>query len=224
MCCVLALNLDICLLFIFFRKYHFHSVIGAFVDVKFGEYLQKILFDVICIINKKSNTWIMIRVYHNKKDADQDTAVVEGPNPYCPFSQQKPSHTHMHTRTHARTHTRTHTHTHTDAAVAYVVDHEVHDGLWHEVTDALVDDGHVGVHQVADRLHLPLQLGVHGEVLRGGGALTLHLDKPTAFRRSNGALGNPNGKLGLKLEIKKFEIETFNTINPNINIGIGKFQ
>ena len=106
----------------------------------------------------------------------------------------------------------------------HVVDHEVHDGLGHEVADRLVDDGHVGVHQVADRLHLPLQLGVHGEVLRGGGALTLHLDKPTAFRRSNGALGNPNGKLGLKLEIKKFEIETFNTINPNINIGIGKFQ
>ena len=42
----------------------------------------------------------------------------------------------------------------------HVVDHEVHDGLGHEVADRLVDDGHVGVHQVADGLHLPLQLGV----------------------------------------------------------------
>ena len=53
----------------------------------------------------------------------------------------------------------------------------MHDGLWHEVPDALVDDGHVGVHQVADGLHLALQLGVHGEVLGGGGALALHLDR-----------------------------------------------
>lgn len=45
----------------------------------------------------------------------------------------------------------------------HVVDHEVHDGLGHEVPDGLVDDGHVGVHQVTDGLHLPLQLGVHGE-------------------------------------------------------------
>ena len=42
----------------------------------------------------------------------------------------------------------------------HVVDHEVHDGLGHEVPDRLVDDGHVGVHQVADGLHLSLQLGV----------------------------------------------------------------
>lgn len=48
-------------------------------------------------------------------------------------------------------------------ADTYVVDHEVHDGLWHEVTDGLVDDSHVGVHQVSNGLHLALQLWVHGE-------------------------------------------------------------
>lgn len=48
---------------------------------------------------------------------------------------------------------------------AYIIDHEMHDALGHEVPDALVDDGHVGVHQVADGLHLPLQLRIHGEVL-----------------------------------------------------------
>ena len=44
----------------------------------------------------------------------------------------------------------------------YAVDHEVHDGLGHEVSDGLVDDADVGVHQVADGLHLALQLRVHG--------------------------------------------------------------
>lgn len=44
----------------------------------------------------------------------------------------------------------------------YTVDHEVHDGLGHEVCDGLVDDVDVGVHEVADGLHLPLQLRVHG--------------------------------------------------------------
>lgn len=57
----------------------------------------------------------------------------------------------------------------------YIIDHEVHNGLGHEVPDALVDDGHVGVHQVTDGLHLPLQLRIHGEVLCGTRALTLHL-------------------------------------------------
>lgn len=37
----------------------------------------------------------------------------------------------------------------------YTVDHEVHDGLGHEVSDGLVDDADVGVHEVADGLHLP---------------------------------------------------------------------
>lgn len=45
----------------------------------------------------------------------------------------------------------------------YTVDHEVHDGLGHEVADGLVDDADVGVHQVPDGLHLLLQLGVDGE-------------------------------------------------------------
>ena len=38
----------------------------------------------------------------------------------------------------------------------HAVDHYVHDGLGHEVADGLVDDADVGIHQVADRLHLPL--------------------------------------------------------------------
>lgn len=37
----------------------------------------------------------------------------------------------------------------------------MHDGLGHQVADGLVDDGHVGVDQVTDGLHLPLQLRVH---------------------------------------------------------------
>lgn len=45
--------------------------------------------------------------------------------------------------------------------MTHIVDHEVHDGLRHQVADGLVDDGHVGVNQVADGLHLPLQLRVH---------------------------------------------------------------
>lgn len=44
----------------------------------------------------------------------------------------------------------------------HIVDHEVHDGLRHEVPHGLVDNGHVRVHQVPDGLHLPLQLWVHG--------------------------------------------------------------
>lgn len=43
---------------------------------------------------------------------------------------------------------------------AHAVDHEVHDGLGHQVLDGLVDGVHIGVHQVADGLHLTLQLGV----------------------------------------------------------------
>ena len=42
-----------------------------------------------------------------------------------------------------------------------IVYHEVHDGLGHQVADGLVDDGHVGVHQVPNGLHLPLQLRIH---------------------------------------------------------------
>ena len=49
----------------------------------------------------------------------------------------------------------------------HAVDHEVHDDLGHEVFDGLVDDADVGVHQVADGLHLPFQL----RVLRGGAVL-----------------------------------------------------
>lgn len=47
----------------------------------------------------------------------------------------------------------------------HIVDHEMHDGLGHEVPDAFVDNSHVGVHQVADGLHFALQLRVHGEVI-----------------------------------------------------------
>lgn len=45
--------------------------------------------------------------------------------------------------------------------VTHIVNHEMHDGLWHQVAHSLVDDGHVGVNQVANSLHLPLQLRVH---------------------------------------------------------------
>lgn len=45
--------------------------------------------------------------------------------------------------------------------VSYIVDHEMHDGLGHEVPYGLVDDGHVGIHKVPDGLHLPLELRIH---------------------------------------------------------------
>jgi hypothetical protein len=44
----------------------------------------------------------------------------------------------------------------------HVVDNEVHYGLGHEVALRFVDDAQVGVDEVADRLHLPLELRVHG--------------------------------------------------------------
>lgn len=57
----------------------------------------------------------------------------------------------------------------------YIIDHKVHNSFGHEIPDALVNDGHIGVHQVPDGLHLSLQLRIHGEVLSGTRALTLHL-------------------------------------------------
>lgn len=44
----------------------------------------------------------------------------------------------------------------------YIVYHEVHDCLRHEVSDGFVDNCHVGIHQVPDRFHLSLQLRIHG--------------------------------------------------------------
>ena len=41
--------------------------------------------------------------------------------------------------------------------VTYIVDEQEHDGFWHEVALRLVDDAHVRVDEVADRLHLSLQ-------------------------------------------------------------------
>lgn len=46
---------------------------------------------------------------------------------------------------------------------AHVVDHKMHDGLGHEVPDGFVYNASVGIHEVADGFHLPLQLRVHGE-------------------------------------------------------------
>lgn len=63
----------------------------------------------------------------------------------------------------------------TSSAHTYAVDHEVHDGFGHEVSDALVDDADVRIHQVADGLHLPLQLRVHGDGVGWAGVLVLHL-------------------------------------------------
>lgn len=63
----------------------------------------------------------------------------------------------------------------------YTVDHEVHDGLGHEVCDGLVDDLDVGVHEAADGLHLPLQLWVHGDgVSRVLPLFTLKLEETEA--------------------------------------------
>lgn len=44
----------------------------------------------------------------------------------------------------------------------YIVYHEVHDCLRHEVSDGFVDNCHVGIHQIPDCFHLSLQLRVHG--------------------------------------------------------------
>lgn len=40
--------------------------------------------------------------------------------------------------------------------IAYTVDHEVHNSLWHKVLDGLIGDAHVGVNQVTYGLHLTL--------------------------------------------------------------------
>ena len=44
---------------------------------------------------------------------------------------------------------------------AYIIDHQEHDNLGHEVPARLRDNLHVGIHQVPDGLHLPLQLGIN---------------------------------------------------------------
>lgn len=56
----------------------------------------------------------------------------------------------------------------------YIVDHKMHDGLGHEVSDRFVYDANVRVHQVADCFHLPLQLRVHRESVCGD-IFILHL-------------------------------------------------
>ena len=58
----------------------------------------------------------------------------------------------------------------------------MHDGFGHEVPDALVNNSHVGVHQVTNGFHFTLQLRVHGEVLRGCGGLTLNLQREKGER------------------------------------------
>ena len=47
----------------------------------------------------------------------------------------------------------------------YTFHNDMHDGLGDEVPLCLVDDLHVGVHQITDGLHLTLQLWVHGGVV-----------------------------------------------------------
>lgn len=72
---------------------------------------------------------------------------------------------------------------------AYIIDHQMHDGLGHQVSYGLVDDAHVGVHQVSDGLHLPLQLRVHGvhetvrPVLVSSIALQTHTQSHKHWRR-----------------------------------------
>lgn len=51
----------------------------------------------------------------------------------------------------------------------------MHDGLRHEIPDALIDNSHVGVHQVTDGFYFTLQLRIHGKVICGGGGLTFNL-------------------------------------------------
>jgi len=51
-------------------------------------------------------------------------------------------------------------------AVTYVIDHKVHDCFRYQVSDTFVDNRHVGVHQISNRLHLSLQLGVHWKIVR----------------------------------------------------------
>lgn len=55
----------------------------------------------------------------------------------------------------------------------------MHDSLGHEVSDGLVDDTNVGVHQVTNGLYLPLQLRVHREAVYWRGIFRLHLNART---------------------------------------------
>lgn len=48
--------------------------------------------------------------------------------------------------------------------ITYIIDHKVHYCFWNEISNTFVDDRHVGVYEVANGLHLPLQLWVHGKV------------------------------------------------------------
>lgn len=52
-----------------------------------------------------------------------------------------------------------------------VVDDHHHDSLGHQVAGSLGNDAHVRVDQVAYRLYLPLELGVHAAGGLGIGAL-----------------------------------------------------
>ena len=61
----------------------------------------------------------------------------------------------------------------------HIVDHEMHDGLGHEVSDGFVDDADVRIHQVANGFHLPLQLGVHRECVCRGSLFILRLTTTT---------------------------------------------
>lgn len=48
--------------------------------------------------------------------------------------------------------------------ITYIIDHKMHYRFWNQVSDTFVDNRHVGVYEVANGLHLPLQLWVHGKV------------------------------------------------------------
>lgn len=63
---------------------------------------------------------------------------------------------------------------HSPQGCTYIVDHEMHDGLGHEIPHSLVDNGHVRVYQVPNGLHLALQLRVH-RVHEAVGAVLLRL-------------------------------------------------
>jgi hypothetical protein len=77
---------------------------------------------------------------------------------------------------------------------SYVIDHEVHDSLGHEVSDGFVNDVHVGVHQVPYGLYLTLQLRVHRETITRTTTLPIHLVRG---RGRDGWLEREEGEKGM---------------------------
>ena len=74
---------------------------------------------------------------------------------------------HMRSFIHAHTHTDSYTLTFAQHAImksyaTYIVNDQMHDSLWDNVSSRFVDDSHVGVDEISYRLHLSLQLRIQG--------------------------------------------------------------